>query len=617
MKFRFSNWKPSLVMFGALTALAVTGCGDDGSTDAPGGGDAGEQSNDTSGEPSGEETTTEGRTSEPSETTGPNGETSEPNGSSGTGTEPVPTTDVDGSVPPSGDGGTTEPPPASGNVDDLIGAICEWEFRCCDDGERAYRFGPSIADAATCRERFVQELRESNSTKNPFVAGQAAGGLLASLAYAINLSRVEINEEAVAACTEQWNDLGCNEPAPDEVERCTAGNTDVVNPCSLNELFKPVLEQDDTCTPSLGQGGSNDIECVEGTSCLAADDPANGNGFPSCIKRGLIEDFCQDDSDCDFGLYCDGSSCAEKGDEGDDCTYDDDEGAGIHPNSCKPGLSCDPESLVCVAACTKGYECQSDYQCPDGLSCAPVYADDELFHVCRDLGDSITDQCDDQNDCVEDQYCNRADPADTIGNCAGDKDVDEECTGVTGQCTDGTFCDAVEGTCKAYNTPDEECSRADNTSADPKDFPECSPTTAGCFPRYDADNATLQYFCRNAKNANGVECWVAADCQSNKCELDPAEESPTGYVCTAGADVGEDCDAYMSCKAGAVCDPEAGECVAQLLPGEDCENPDTEMADSYLCANGMCSEQWDSLICSDGPVPESAGGSGVTCDGNP
>jgi hypothetical protein len=333
----------------------------------------------------------------------------------------------------------------------------------------------------------------------------------------------------------------------------------------------------------------------------------------------VAEEPCSDDTDCDFDLYCDGASCAEKGDEGDACTYEDDEGSGMHPNSCKPGLSCDPDSSECVAACSAGYECLVDSQCPEDFSCAPVYTDDdELFHVCRSLGSKTTDQCDNETDCVENQYCNKG-VEDTIGNCAGDKDVDEDCTGVAGECVEGTFCDGVYAQCKAYNTPDEQCTRADNTSADPKDFPECAPSTAGCFPRYNEDVVAVEYFCRNTKNANGADCWVAADCQSGKCEVDDDADPylyRTGYLCTAGADVGEDCDGSHSCKAGTVCDPNEAKCVEQIAPGANCENPDTEAADSYLCANSVCAEQWDMLICSDAPVPETAGGSGVTCDGN-
>src|SRR5690606_36673586 len=136
------------------------------------------------------------------------------------------------------------------------------------------------------------------------------------------------------------------------------------------------------------------------------------------------------------------------------------------------------------------------------------------------------------------------------GNCASDKNVDEDCDGVTGECTNDTFSNAVDGTCKAYNTPDQQCTRVDNTSADPKDFPECAPSTAGCFPRYNEDDAVVEYFCRNAKNADGADCWVAADCQSNKCELDEEAVDRTGSVCTSGADIGEECDVARRCKVG-------------------------------------------------------------------
>lgn len=622
MKFRFSNWKPSLAMLGALTALVVTGCGDDGSAPAtPSGDDGGTQAGPDGG--GGDESTTEGdRTTEPTNTSEPSADTSEPDTTSTDGeTQPNPTTEGDGAAPiPSGDGGT-EPPPASGNIDDLISAICEWEFRCCDDGERKFRFGPSITDAETCKARFVHEARESNSTKNPFAGGPAAAGLLASLAYSINLSRVDVNADAVAACTERWNALECNKPAPDEVAYCTASDSEAVDPCALDQLFEPKLEQDATCTPSLGQFATNDIECVPGTSCLAADDPANGNGVPSCIKRSVVDEPCTEDEDCDFGLYCDVATCVAKGDLGDDCSYEDDNDTGNHPNTCKPGLSCDPDSKECVAACSAGYECLADSQCPEGLSCAPVYTDDdELFHVCRNLGSKITDQCDNESDCVEDQYCNKG-AEDTIGNCAGDKDVDEDCTGVAGECVEGTFCNTLEGTCKAYNTPDEQCSRADYPYGQPKDFAECSPLTAGCFPRYNEDAVAVEYFCRNSKNANGADCWVPEDCQSGKCEAVSDEEAAaepyrTHFVCTVGADVGDDCDGYHSCRAGTVCDPVEAKCVEQIAPGASCENPDTEEADTYLCANGNCADQWDMLLCSDAPVPVSAGGSGVSCDGN-
>jgi hypothetical protein len=61
-------------------------------------------------------------------------------------------------------------------------------------------------------------------------------------------------------------------------------------------------------------------------------------------------------------------------------------------------------------------------------------------------------------------------------------------------------------------------------------------------------------------------------------------------------------------------------CVAQLDPGEDCENPEVRGGgDATLCKNNDCLENWDEngidFICSDAPVPESNGGDGLTCGG--
>src|SRR5690606_2662236 len=169
MKFRFSNWKPSLVVLGTVTALAVTGCGDDGGGPGSTGGDGGSQEGPDGG--GGGASSDDDATSEPTDPTTPTPASSSPNDTnSDEDTEPGPITDGDGATPiPNGDGGT-DPVPVTGDVDDLIGAVCAWEFRCCDEGERAFRFGPSITDAETCWARFVRELRESNSMKNPFVA---------------------------------------------------------------------------------------------------------------------------------------------------------------------------------------------------------------------------------------------------------------------------------------------------------------------------------------------------------------------------------------------------------------------------------------------------------------
>ena len=68
-----------------------------------------------------------------------------------------------------------------GEIEDVIAAICDWEFRCCDDGERVYRLGPDGADVADCVDFFTFQLNESNQTNNPFPIGSSAAALLGTI----------------------------------------------------------------------------------------------------------------------------------------------------------------------------------------------------------------------------------------------------------------------------------------------------------------------------------------------------------------------------------------------------------------------------------------------------
>jgi hypothetical protein len=628
MKFRFSNWTPSLVL---VSALAASACGNKEDSPNPGNADASSTSTGDGGEVPATTSTSTAKPNPSAVKTSTTGTNKPPVGDSGPGPGPVGDGggSGDGSTPPPpvGDGGELPPPPPSGDLDDLIGAICAWEFKCCDDGERAYRFGPSIADAAACKARFVEELREKNSSNNPFVAGSAKDGLLSTLAYSINLSRVSINEDAVAACTAATLEMDCYSKLPTgEAARCTAAAAgEVTNPCALDALFSPVLEQGDACTPSLGQGsgGANDVECKPGTSCLAADDPDNNTGSAACISRGLIDDSCSTDSECDFGFYCDTTAgCQPQGDEGDDCTYDDDGGTFVHPSSCKAGLSCEPTTSKCVSACSEGYECAgSNLLCPEGLSCIPTFdTEGEEFRLCLPRGSGAQADCDDTADCVDGQYC-------LEGNCAGQRDIGDDCEVVTDQCVAGAFCDVLTYQCKAYNSPSELCV-ADGAGG----APECDLSkSVGCIQKFDADPDPEQtgelagqaYKCRAAKNSNGEDCIGDFECASGKCEVvADLVDGHTATVCTDGADVGDKCDELLDdkdglrCKAGSFCNAD-GECEAQLPPGADCEDPDVnDTAKPALCANSGCDDHWGSFICTDLAVPETAGGSGVACDGN-
>jgi hypothetical protein len=225
--------------------------------------------------------------------------------------------------------------------------------------------------------------------------------------------------------------------------------------------------------------------------------------------------------------------------------------------------------------------------------------------------------CDDEKDCSDAQYCSG-------GVCTADKAVGLACDGVTpGQCEAGTFCNGA--TCQAYNKPADTCVKSATPSTAPS--PECDPSkTVGCFVRYEADpggaTSSDQYHCRSAKNKANDDCDTDFDCETGYCEViaDP-EANHTITRCTAGAAVGDDCDADLAdkgalrCKAGLRCNS-SGKCEKLLAPGTDCKDATTKMANSALCGGGVCDDtHWKSLMCTDAPVSIPNGGTGVQCDG--
>jgi hypothetical protein len=525
-----------------------------------------------------------------------------------------------------GTGGTT-----GAGVDDLIGAICDWEFSCCDAGEVDYRLGPFTADAADCRERFVYELHESNQTSNPYVSGSAAAGLLATLAYGVRLDRVTENATGIAECLAMLAAMECNTEA--EVTHCDETLIPGESPCSLSNLFHGALALDEECTLAMTEGDGNDVECAVGSTCLDSSHPDNPHGFAACIRRGLAGDPCTNDDDCDWNFYCDNSTgdCTEKGDAGDDCTFNDpsapapnDEDAG-----CKAGLKCNPVSLTCIANCTEGYVCNADFECPDGQSCAPVTVGDDTtsFHVCRPLGSTAAARCDDDDDCVASRYCDGS-------VCVADQTI-PAAAGVycdrNEQCEEGSFCDLsfLPPDLSAIITPAEQCVGLFQPNEGCYPFSVEGGWPSGCpvsqpYCIWDPDDARFE--CATARLNNGATCREPtlgyqigdAECVSGLCEVVNLAD---GYECTSGAGLGDDCDddvtddTALRCGEGLYC--LGGVCVAQVEAGGDCEDPDSAgTPNDNLCKNGMCEDQWDTILCSDAPIPESAGGTNVTCDGS-
>jgi hypothetical protein len=521
--------------------------------------------------------------------------------------------DADGGELPDGgqlvhDGGQGGDGGADGGVlsqapEALIRAICEWEFRCCSRGELDFRMGPFTSDVNSCVERFTFELRESNSTSNPFVSGSAAA-LLGNLAYHADLANVEVNEAGMAACTSSWTTRACNAPV-EATNRCAGPNLVGSDPCSFRNLFKPKLEQGEACDVLLTESISgNDVECVPGTTCVGGGGFENAGEDPTCVTRRVVGEFCTRDNECDFDIYCNNAGrCEEKGDPGEACVFRNP----ARPSSsdlevpCKQGLSCHPTELVCKANCSEGFTCGDDGQCPAGLACIPLQLPNGggTFATCRAPAED--GPCNSAADCLAAQSCNSLGVAST---CVDKPGLNATCSFLSGACQPGLYCSNTSGTCVAYTALGQACVFA----------AECDPATATAGCVFNPTAAAAQ--CAAQKNALAARCQVASDCASGLCEI---TTSGSNAICTAGVGVGASCDNSTSdplapaCAPGLSCD--AGKCVARLDPGAICRDPDSGLPSSSLCKNSLCQVQWEVPMCSDAPVAKTLGGSGVTCDG--
>lgn len=615
MAQRYKTWQLGFAAAGLLTAALAVGCGggdDDGGAGDDDNGEAGEGSGKGGSAGKGGSSGSAGKGG--SSGSSGKGGSSGSSGSGGTSAGTGGTGEAgEGPGPMGGEGGTGGNPPMPGDVDAVIEAVCGWEFKCCDAGERTYRLSPFAVDAAECAERLVFELRESNATENPYFSGPAApGGILGTLGYVVDLTRVSVNETGAGECIAAWNSRGCN--AETEATRCTAEGAMATDPCALTNLFAPALAIGDECTPELTEGGwGNDVECAVGSTCLAAGHPDNPNDVPTCVKRGLGGDPCTVDDDCDFNLFCDAGDCTEKADVGETCSFNDPDAPvpGDEDVQCKAGLTCHPLDLECVAPCELGYTCatsggDADVLCPEGAGCAPLEVDEATtnFRVCAARGDTAADLCNSDADCVASFYCDGT-------SCQADKPSAATCA-AQNECATGLHCAlATTATCTTNLAAMTVCT----------DSYQCGPNSAGCL-----NGGSDGFLCRNNLLASGDPCGADAACSTGRCEF--ATAAATETTCVAGADEDDDCDAVTTdgtaqrCGPGLLCFGEtaelgSGTCIAQAAPGTACVDPNGDPSDAVCANGGSCSDPFgEGEICTDMAVPEPNGGTGLACDGS-
>ena len=476
----------------------------------------------------------------------------------------------------SGTGTVDEP----ADLEALVAALCEWEFKCCSDGEVDYRLGPFAQDAADCTERFLQQVMSNDND-----AHSPRADLLFVLGYSVDLERSEPDADNVAACAEQWQDQVCSQTFDGEPASCATAHPS--DPCALSNLFTGKLAPGEEC--SEGLAGFADIECMPGATCEQVE-----NGDWACVDKGLADDFCEADAACDDGLFCEISTgrCAEKGGVGEPCAFADPQepNAGTESLPCKASLSCDPSRNTCAAYCAAGFDCADDSACPRGQSCIPHDIGEATYTYCAPRGDSNGDRCDTQPDCGAGYHCNGA-------ACASDIGVEDAC-GSDDECEAGLYC-AV--TCRVVKNAGEDCAG---------DF-ECNPgTTVGCIT---TDGARQ---CRTSELAVGDECvpgerdggnWRSA----GLCE-DLAADGSAQPVCHAGAPVAASCDedpgtqSILRCATELYCDE--GLCNVKADSGEACGDDQ-----DLQCLNGNCVEIWEAEYCSD--LPPVVAPDLVTCDG--
>ncbi len=480
--------------------------------------------------------------------------------------------DGDDSDSDTGDGAALEP---------LIASLCDWEFKCCSDGERDYRLGPFTTDAADCTDRFIEQLHSNDD-----IPELQRGDLLSTLGYAVRLDRSTPDSAAAADCKMQIDAQQCWEPY-EPGGYCTEAGDPARNPCDLRNLFTGTQTIGEPCSEALALLGY-DVECEAGSSCEEVD------GVYVCVDKGLVDEFCEANNKCDQGLFCDIASgrCANRSAEGEHCEFEDGQqpDVGTETLPCLEHLTCDPQSETCKAFCTEAYDCADDSSCPEGDSCIPVDYDDHTYTYCLARGDTNGDRCDSDRDCIDSMHCEG-------DSCRTDAGEGDDC-GAPNECEAGLYC---AGVCTVVVNANQPCT---------SDI-ECNPsTTIGCIT---SDDGRL---CRTALLGNGDVCAPGERqggnwCTSSVCE-DVSEDGIANPECHLGASEGEECDESDAtddtarCAKGLYCLDDV--CKVKSDAGGSCHD------DAGLqCLNGSCDAVWEGEYCTDA-VPLGATDV-VTCDG--
>ncbi len=264
---------------------------------------------------------------------------------------------------------------------------------------------------------------------------------------------------------------------------------------------------------ALGSGTNYTVNALafdtSGNLYAGGDFTTAGDKFSPYIARCYTRE-CDNDSDCDDSLYCNGVEVCVVG-------------------SCVAGSSpCEGATPECAEDNDTCAECLQDSHCSDGVFCNGAEAcvagtcvpsnDPCAENAAQPFCDETNDRCMEclgKDDCPEGEVCNVSvgscvacvsDADCPSGYCVGNECV--ECR-TSANCTDGLYCNGAEicsgGTCVAATNP---CSGA---------TPVCDETGDRCVECLNDSHCSDGQFCNGAETCINEECVAGSSpCQAGE-----------------------------------------------------------------------------------------------------
>ena len=319
--------------------------------------------------------------------------------------------------------------------------------------------------------------------------------------------------------------------------------------------------------------------CTGGNATTLCQSGVCSTGTSTCTPSGG----CAQDSECNSGEYCDGSTfmCVTKRGSGTPIPSD-----GIHDGRCTMANAavcssdaCNPVSNTC--AVDNGMPCASNGECVTNVCggdgecglpnsagpCTPIHSNACRSNVCS--ATSLT--------CIP------------PGGCGNDNECDDSnyCDGVTHQCVtrkaDG---ENVPASVNAGECPDSGLTRSCASG-------QCSPTSDDCV------------------SPNGGSCSSDDQCLSGVCGSNGKCGREDSGACTPGQDAvcqSGSCDASLStCDSPAACTVDADCQPAGYCDGSACrakKKPGSSLPQDSL-HGGTCTSELAQLVCDSGACNES------------